>query len=124
MGCIINNEEGLWVAKLASPLPHTSNNLVEIEALERGLLLCHKMGLSKVFIEGDSQVVINAIRQKKTPNWVLNSKLQEVLLLLDNFEDWFIIHIYREGNSMAGDLANKGVDGESFMLINSVSSTL
>ena len=94
IGCIINNEAGHWIAKLASPLPPVTNNVAELEALEKGLKLCHKLGLSKIFIEGDSQVVLNAIRQKSTPNWVLNSKLREVLIEVEKFEDVHIGHIY------------------------------
>ena len=116
IGCIINDKDGRWVAKLASPLPPVSNNVAELEALEKGLQLCHKLGLARVFIEGDSQIVLNAIRQKKTPNWVLNSKIQEVLLILEKFEDIHIFHIYREGNSLADGLGNRGADGESILI--------
>ena len=63
IGCIINDDSGKWVAKLASPLPPTSNNLAELEALDRGLQLCSSLGLSKVVIEGDSQIVLNAVRK-------------------------------------------------------------
>ena len=93
--------------------------MAELEALERGLQLCFKLGLSRIFIEGDSQVVLNTIRQKKTPNWVLNSKLQEVLILMENFEETFIGHIYREGNVMADGLANRGADGDRCVVFNS-----
>ena len=65
LGCIINDEDGRWVAKLASPLPSTSNNMEELEALERGVQLFHRLGLSKIFIEGDSQVILNVIRKKR-----------------------------------------------------------
>ena len=119
VGCIINDEDSWWIAMLASPLPLVSNNMAEFEALEKGLQLCLNLGLSKIVIEGDSQIVLNAIRNKKTPNWVLNSKLQEVLLLLENFEDVLIKHIYREGNRFADGLANKGADGESILVHNS-----
>ena len=60
-----------------------SNNLAELEALEKGLLLCHELGLTKVNIEGDSHIILNVIRKCATPNWILNSKLGEVLNLLD-----------------------------------------
>ena len=118
VGCILNDENGKWVAKLAVPLPPTSNNVVEFEALEKGLQLSHKLKLRKIHIEGDSQVVLNAIRHKKTPNWILNSKLQEVLILLEQFEEVNISHIYREGNLLADELANKGADGESSLVFN------
>ena len=89
----------------------TSNNLAELEALKQGLQLCHNLKLSKVIIEGDSQIILNAIRKRSTPNWVLNSLLEEVLALLDKMAEYRICHIYREGNQKADYLANLGADG-------------
>ena len=114
IGCIINNDSGKWVAKKASPIPPSSNNLAELEALDLGLQLCISLGLSKVIIEGDSQIILNAVRKRVTPNWVLNSKLKEVLMHIDQIEEIQICHIFREGNQKADWLANKGVDGVSF----------
>ena len=96
----------------------TSNNMAELEALEVGLYLCIEVGISKVVIEGDSQNILNAIRKCSTPNWILNSKLGEVLDLLNSFEDCQIRHIYCEGNQKADHLASKGVDGVNIHLVN------
>ena len=74
VGCILNDENGRWVAKLAAPLPPVSNNVAELEALEKGLQLSHKLNLCKIHIEGDSQVVLNAIRYKKNPKLDLEFK--------------------------------------------------
>ena len=119
LGVIINNEEGLWLAKKAAPIEPTSNNLAELRALEEGLLLCIKLGVSKIIIEGDSQIVLNAIRKKSTPNWVINSKLECIVNLLDKFEDTRIEHIFREGNVVADKLANMGADGQNILLFSS-----
>ena len=70
----------------------TSNNLAELEALFHGLQLCLRLNLPNVIIEGDSQIVLNAIRKRSTPNWVLNSQLEEVLALLDQLEEYIICH--------------------------------
>ena len=115
IGCIINNDTGQWIAKKAMAIGPTYINLVELTTLEEGLKICQHFGLSKLVIEGDSQIVLNAIRNKSTPNWVLNSKLEEVIHLLDRFEDIRICHIYREGNKKADLLANKGVDGVNLL---------
>ena len=106
IGIIINNDKGEWIAKKAFSIFPTSNNLVELKALEEGLKICSDLGLSKIVIEGDSQIILNAIRKKTTPNWVLNSRLEWIILLLDHFEDIKIEHIYREGNGKADSLAN------------------
>lgn len=119
IGIIINNDKGEWIAKKALSIAPTSNNLAELRALEEGLLLCTKLGLSNIVIEGDSQIVLNAIRKKSTPNWVLNSKLEHIINLLDKFEDIRVEHIFREGNLEADGPANMGADGNNFVVYNS-----
>ena len=37
IGCIINDDCRNWVGKLATPLPPTTNNLAELEAVDRGI---------------------------------------------------------------------------------------
>lgn len=118
IGCIIHNETGRWLMKLEKHIPPTSNNLAELEAVSEGIKVCLKLGLSKVIIKGDSQIVINALRKKSTPNWVLNSKLEEIIKLMEGLETFQLIHIYREGNTLANELANLGVDGSDFIKLN------
>lgn len=87
--------------------------MAECEAVLEGLKLCYQLGLSKIEIEGDSQIIINAIRTRRTPNWKLNLKLYEILGILDNFPQYEVKHIYRERNSKADHLANRGANGET-----------
>lgn len=46
--CIINNDTGKWIVKKAMAISPTSNNLVELEALEEGLNLSLQLGLSNL----------------------------------------------------------------------------
>ena len=94
IGCIINDDTDKWIAKKAMSIRATSNNLAKLEALEKGLLLCLELGLTRVIIEGDSQISLNAIRKCATPKWILNSKLGKVLNLFDQFVDCRICHIF------------------------------
>ena len=118
IGCIINNEEGKWIIKRAKHIKPTTNNLAKLEALLEGIQLCLNTGLSKVIIEGDSHIVINTPRKRKTPNWVINSRLEEILHYLDQLQGYQLNHIFREGNSKADKLANKGADGFNLIKIN------
>ena len=95
-GIIINDDKGQWIARKAISINPTSNNLEEGRTLEEGLKLCLQLGLSKIYIERDSQIVLNAIRNRKTPNWVLNSKLEEIIYFIDRFEDVRIFHIFSQ----------------------------
>jgi ribonuclease HI len=117
VGSIINNDKGEWLAKKALSINPTSNNLAELNAL-KGLLLCIHLGVSNIYIEGDSQIVLNAIRKKSTPNWVLNSKLEDIINLMTKFEDIRIEHIFREGNLEADSLENLGADGHNILEFN------
>ena len=118
IGCIINNYSGKWIAKRANFIRSITNNLVELEALQEGLQICLDLGLSKIIIEGDSQIFLNVIGKRSTENRVLNSRLEEVLNILDRFPDTLICHIFWEGNQKADQLANKGAEGEFLLIFN------
>ena len=94
IGCIINYDSRKWIAKKGLSIWPTSNNLAELEALEKGLLLCLELGLERVIIEADSRIILNVLRKCATPNWVLNSKLGDVLNILGQFIDCHIDHIF------------------------------
>lgn len=85
-----------------------------IEGLQLGL----DLGIEKLIIEGDSQIILNAIRKGNTPNWKINSKLEYALTLIDKFEETIIQHIYREGNKEVDILTNQGANGENFVIKN------
>ena len=112
--CIINTNSGKWLAKNAMSINPT-NNLAEVTTLEEDLRICLQLGISKLIIEGDYQIVLNAIRNISTPNWILNLKLEEFIHWLNKFKDTRICHIYREGNSKVDSLANVGVDDANFV---------
>lgn len=63
-------------------------------------------GISKIHIEGDSQIIIGAVISKKVVNWKLDYILSEVWRLLPRFETFKIGHCYREANQMADWIAN------------------
>ena len=84
--------------------------MVKLLALEEGLYTCLQLGISKLIIGDYSQIILNAIRKHSTPNWILNSILQEVILPLDKFEELSFYHIFKEGNSKVDSLANYGAD--------------
>lgn len=75
----------------------TMNNIEKLEALGEGLKLSLELGIKKLFIVGDSQIIMNGLRKWKTPNWIINSKLKVVLILLDKFDEIRIKHMYWEG---------------------------
>ena len=118
IGCIIRDEYGNRLAERSKPLEKVSNNIAELEAVAEGINLSIKFKIKKLMIEGDSQIIINALRKRETPNWVLNSKLEDIVNSLSAFEEVIFLHIFREGNKEADKLANLGTDGINTLSFN------
>ena len=59
----------------------------KLEAVEEGINLSIKLKINKLMIEGDSQIIINALRKGVTPKWVLNNKLENIIKSLSVFEE-------------------------------------
>ncbi|XP_059067866.1 uncharacterized protein LOC131858594 [Cryptomeria japonica] len=116
--CIIHSDKEECIGSKAIHLGKVTNNTTEILSLIEGLNMCKELGITKLEIEGDSAIIINAIRKKETPNWKLNGMLEKALEILDNFEDYTVNHIYKEANRAADELANLGVDGINKKIIN------
>lgn len=110
-GGVIHSWQGKTIARYSKPLEIDTNNMAEFKALVLGLSLCIELNLAKVEIEGDSAIVVNALRAKKVLSWKLQSLLDSAINMMDKFENVMINHIYREGNTMADALANLGANG-------------
>ncbi|KAH9307392.1 hypothetical protein KI387_035303, partial [Taxus chinensis] len=85
-------------------------NSTELQALSKGLFLAASLKIENLEIEGDSLVIINAIIKKRALSWKLDLGVQKVLWKLSKFNNWSIMHVYREGNQCADWLANKGIE--------------
>ncbi|XP_057832239.1 uncharacterized protein LOC131042915 [Cryptomeria japonica] len=111
IGCVVHNWEGKEVAFLSSPASINTNNWAELLALVEGLLLCRKHEAKYLDIEGDSTIVVNALRKGSMPDWKLNTLLSKAMDICKGFDRFTDNHIYREGNKRADELANMGSDG-------------
>lgn len=77
----------------AKRLAEGTNNMVEVkEAL--WVVECEKvMGVSKLHLEGDSLVIMEAIRQSKMKAWHLNNYVKRINSLLVEFENFMVSHV-------------------------------
>lgn len=87
-----------------------TNNWAELMALVEGLALCKSIGCKNLEIEGDSAIIINALRKGSLLNWRLDSILSKAILLCQSFDKIIINHIYQEGNRRADELKNLGIE--------------
>ena len=93
-----------------------TNNEAEFMAVYQGLKIARRNGYRKLEIEGDSTMVINAIRQliqgksweKVVESWRSASTVRDIGELLTNIDFMITSHVRREGNKPADYLANWG----------------
>ncbi|GLJ45907.1 hypothetical protein SUGI_0966430 [Cryptomeria japonica] len=74
-GVVIRDENGSFIQVVYGRIEDTTNNEAEIRALEAGLEMCVEKCLSKVIIEGDSQIIINGVIKRNLQSWKLNKWL-------------------------------------------------
>lgn len=63
-------------------------------------------------MEGDSAIIVNAIRTVVTPNWRLKAMLDRTMAILEYFECFTIKHVYREANGEADELSKLAAEGK------------
>ncbi|GLJ54044.1 hypothetical protein SUGI_1156720 [Cryptomeria japonica] len=108
-GAIIRNNASKIVHGVYGGLGMATNNEAKIRALEAGLNLCIQNGISKVLIEGDSQVIINGIIKLNFQCWKLSKCLLRINHLLELIDTFEIKNVYREGDHMDDYLVKLGV---------------
>ena len=86
-----------------------TNNVAEYESLIQGLLLAQKRGIQALSVYGDSELVVNQVRnQNITKNGLLNSYKHRVCDLREGFNAFNIQSIPRKGNRHVDRLATIG----------------
>lgn len=129
-GGIFRDHKGVTLLTFLGSKGWDSNNSVELEGLWQGPLLAQSHGFFPLIIEGDSQILINMVNKimQGTPsNKIGNSwRLAERLELV---EDWLkahrvvnFKHICWEGNKVVDLLANIGVESNTTLKANVLSS--
>lgn len=74
---------------------------VEAKAFEEGLLLAGDLGLKNVILEGDAQVVTNALLGKCLPPTSIQMIVLGSKLWKQKVQEWKINHVRRTGNTAA-----------------------
>jgi ribonuclease HI len=63
MGQVIRDSQGKIIRLYTTSLGNSTNNAVEFGALEIGLEILHREGMTNAIEEGDSTLVINIVRK-------------------------------------------------------------
>jgi ribonuclease HI len=80
-------------------------------------------GWSHLWLESDSMLVVQAFSSAKIVPWALRNRWDNCLLKISNM-NFYVSHIYREGNHCADKMANLGLSLPVFSWWNQVPSVL
>jgi ribonuclease HI len=111
IGVTLTDEEGTPLYEMGEFLGNCTNNVAEYTALVRGLAAAKLLGATKVTIKADSELVvrqINGIYKVKSPD--LKPLFQRAMALIEELRDVKVVHVYREKNERADELANMAMD--------------
>lgn len=110
-GALITDAEGNALAETKGYLGKTTNNVAEYQALIHGLEKALALGMRRIHVRMDSQLVVAQIRgtyRVRQPHLKpLHQKAQELLARFAHFE---IDHVPRELNHRADRLANEAIE--------------
>ncbi|XP_057867375.2 uncharacterized protein LOC131074704 [Cryptomeria japonica] len=77
-------------------------------ALLLGLKMANSIGIKHLEIEGDSQIIIDSIKENTLAGWRVEPILRDIRCFLVKMEDFTICHIFREGNKAIDSMAVEG----------------
>ncbi|KAK9989613.1 hypothetical protein SO802_029852 [Lithocarpus litseifolius] len=106
IGVIIRDSRGLVMGSMSQvvPLPQT---IVELEALAalKALEFAADLGLFNVILEGDSEILINALMDNSLSLASFGLLIQDIKAYAEFFQCISFSHVRREGNIVAHNLA-------------------
>ena len=107
---VLKTEDGEIMSRGAKPLGVATNNQAEYSALILGLEKAVEIGAEEVEVRGDSELVIRQLRgQYRVKNPKLKPLFIQALKLSQKFKKCTFVHIRREENREADQLANSAV---------------
>lgn len=111
IGYVIEDKSGVPLKEESDYLGKATNNVAEYTALIRSLQDSLKLGAKRVTVFSDSELMVKQIKgEYRVKNPGLAPLYQQVAGLIAKFEAFEIIHIPREENKAADQLANIGID--------------
>jgi len=112
LGAIIKRPDGEVLATCSEGYGEATNNAAEYAALLMGLRRALELGLRRIEIRADSELLIKQLGgDYRVKNAALKSLFEQAQRLLEQFEWTRLRHVRREYNSEADRLANQGIDG-------------
>ena len=110
-GIVLHDPQGRLRVDTGRYLGETTNNVAEYQALLLGLEEARKIGVQKLRILADSELMVKQLTGRyrvKSPHLI--PLWREALSALEKFETWGIAHVPRAENHLADEAANRAID--------------
>ena len=111
---IKNSDTDEMVHEAGYFLGHMTNNVAEYNGLLKSLEVSAELQAKELLIHSDSELMVKQINGEyrvKSPD--LKPLYQRAIKLLSGFAAWKLVHVRREKNVRADELANLSMDAES-----------
>jgi ribonuclease HI len=115
-GMVLHDPQGRLQVRKGRYLGKTTNNVAEYQALLLGLEEAQKLSVKKLRILADSELLVkqlNGLYRVKSPH--LLPLWRQALQALRQFEAYAIIHVPREKNRLADEVANQAIDHQALV---------
>ena len=97
-----------YAVQLCFAVDKISNNIAEFEGLLAGLRAAIALGVQRLLIKGDSQLLVNFSNKSYTPkDGHMAAYLEEVHKLEKHFKGMELMHIPRKENNEADEIAKR-----------------
>ena len=114
IGIVLRDEKGMTLFEGGGYIGKATNNFAEYQALLMCLRKIQEFPCTKLVLYSDSELMVRQMRgEYKVKDRVLQRLFKEATELLSRAPFRFeIIHVAREENQEADELANIGIDGK------------
>ncbi len=112
-GYTIDETGGRRLAACGFFLGNVTNNYAEYTAVGKALRHAQQLGVREVELYSDSNLIVQQLNGRfKVKSDVIGPLYRRCMELLNGFESWRIIHVPREQNAEADQLANMAMDAQ------------
>lgn len=111
LGIDLVDKDGSAIARAGWCIGMATNNVAEYSALVWGLQNAWTAGVSHILVQADSELIVKQINGQyrvKSPD--LKPLYEQAKKLLSYFEKVRVVHVYRENNAQADEMANRAMD--------------
>ncbi|CAL5183354.1 unnamed protein product [Lathyrus oleraceus] len=112
IGGVVRNHNAEFLLGYAESIGQANSTIAELIALRRGLELVLENGWNDIWLEGDAKTLVEIIMKKRKVRCMEVQRHMSHInsILLPEFKNCFVSHIYREGNRAADKFAQMGHD--------------